>query len=151
VAARCHEEEEEAKQPGRGGSIGFCSSAQLVEEREREREGGGHGRAQGGGRRGGGRRLLGEAVARARQDSKARLERRARSGVTRGEGKQEVDGGGDGRAAARGGSSAPAAEAGSRGAEGVQRKKGEGKGPKDLCAKLKDLRGLTVKQKFPLI
>jgi hypothetical protein len=44
--ARCHEEEEEAKRPGRGGPVGFCSSAQPVEERERERErGGGHGRS----------------------------------------------------------------------------------------------------------
>jgi hypothetical protein len=82
VAARYHEEEEEAKQPGRGGSVGFCSSARPVEERERERErGGGHGRAQDGGRRGGDRRCLGRPWrARARQDSKARLERRARSG-----------------------------------------------------------------------
>jgi hypothetical protein len=35
---RCREKKEKAKQPGRGGSIGFCSSARLVEEKERERE-----------------------------------------------------------------------------------------------------------------
>jgi hypothetical protein len=35
---RCREKKEKAKQPGRGGSTGFCSSAWLVEEKERERE-----------------------------------------------------------------------------------------------------------------
>jgi hypothetical protein len=35
---RCREKKEKAKQPGRGGSIGFCSSARLAEEKERERE-----------------------------------------------------------------------------------------------------------------
>jgi hypothetical protein len=65
---------------GEGGSVGFCSSARLVEEREREREGGRS-------RPSPGRRaarwwpaVLGEAVARERQDNKARLERRARLG-----------------------------------------------------------------------
>jgi hypothetical protein len=80
AAARCREEEEKAKQLVREGLIGFCSSARFVEKRERERGGDGHGRTQDGGRRSGGRRVLGEAVARARQDSKAQLERRARSG-----------------------------------------------------------------------
>jgi hypothetical protein len=65
----------------RGGSVGFCSSARLVEERERERERGGQPRPTPG--RWAARwwpAVLGEAMARARQDSKARLERRARSG-----------------------------------------------------------------------
>jgi hypothetical protein len=57
-----------------------CSSAWFAEEREKKRERGGHGCAQDGGRQSGGRRVLGEAVARARQDSKARLDRRARAG-----------------------------------------------------------------------
>jgi hypothetical protein len=46
--------------------------------------------------------------------------------------------------------SAPAAES-SRGAEGGQRKKKGGRGPKDLCAKLKDSRDLLLKQNFLLI
>jgi hypothetical protein len=46
--------------------------------------------------------------------------------------------------------SAPAAGS-SRGAEGGQRKKKGRRGPKDLCAKLKDFRGLSVKQNFSLI
>jgi hypothetical protein len=38
AAARCREEEEQAKQPGRGGSIRFCSSATVG---RREGKGGG--------------------------------------------------------------------------------------------------------------
>jgi hypothetical protein len=37
------------------------------------------------------------------------------------------------------------------GRRGGQRKKKGGRGPKDLCAKLKDSRDLSVKQNFPLI
>jgi hypothetical protein len=66
-----------------------------------------------------------------------------------------------GRAAARGGTavagtaatarcSAPAAVS-SRGAEGCQRKKKGGRGPRESCAKPKKSRDLSVKQKFPLI
>jgi hypothetical protein len=40
---------------------------------------------------------------------------------------------------------------GGRGAEGLRGRRREGKGPKDLCVKLKDSRGLAVKQNFPLI
>jgi hypothetical protein len=64
----------------RGGSIGFCSSTQLAKERGREREGAVTAEPRTAGGLVGGRRVLGEAVAHAKQDSKARLERRARSG-----------------------------------------------------------------------
>jgi hypothetical protein len=40
---------------------------------------------------------------------------------------------------------------GGKGIEGLGGRRREGKGPKDLCAKLKDSRGLAVKQNFPLI
>jgi hypothetical protein len=65
---------------GRGGFDRVCSSAWFAEEREKKRERGGHSCAQDGGRRGGDRRALRKTVARARQDSRARLERRVRAG-----------------------------------------------------------------------
>jgi hypothetical protein len=40
---------------------------------------------------------------------------------------------------------------GGRGQRGFRGRKREGIVPKDLCAKLKDSRGLAVKQKFPLV
>jgi hypothetical protein len=71
--------------------------------------------------------------------------------VTRGEGKQEVDGGGDGRVAARGEALCRWQKREVEEQRGFRGRRREGKGPMDLCAKLKDLRGLAVKQKFPLI
>jgi hypothetical protein len=71
--------------------------------------------------------------------------------VTRGEGKQEVDGGGDGRAAAGGEALRRRQKWEAEEQRGFRGRRREGKGSKDLCAKLKDLRGLAVKQKFPLI
>jgi hypothetical protein len=101
AAARCREEEEKAKQPGREGLIGFCSSARFVEKREREREGG-WSRPRPGRRAAKWRPASargGRGAREARQQGSARAA--GKVGVTRGKGKQEVDGGVDGRAAAR--------------------------------------------------
>jgi hypothetical protein len=101
------------------------------------------------GQRGAGRVELRAVVARAEEGSRGGKQGRGREGATRGSSpSRRWSGGGSTMAAAW--CSAPAVES-SRGAEGCQRKKKGGRGPKDLCAKLKDSRGLSVKQNFPLV
>jgi hypothetical protein len=81
-------------------------------------------------------------VARAEEGSRGGEQGWGREGATRGSRpSRRWSGGGSTMAVAR--CSAPAAES-SRGAEGGQRKKKGGRGPKDLCAKLKDYRDLSV-------
>jgi hypothetical protein len=59
------------------GELGrVCSSTGFTEEREKSRGRDGHGCIQDGGRRGGGRRALGSAVAHAREDTGEGLQRR---------------------------------------------------------------------------
>jgi hypothetical protein len=112
----------------------------------KEERGGGHDRAQDGGRLGGGRRVLGEAVACARQDIKARLERRARSGWHVGRGSRRWTAAACTAAAA--GSCTGGRRKQSRGgrdAEGAQRKKKEEKKSKGSCGNLKWSRDFPVK------
>jgi hypothetical protein len=67
--------------------------------------------------------------------------------VTRGKEKQEVDSGIDGRAAARG-SPTPAAETGSRGAEGFRGRRRGGKS-KDWFGIFRKFKGLSVNLEIP--
>jgi hypothetical protein len=88
-------------------------------------------------------------MARAEEGNRGGEQGRGREGATRGSHpSRRWSGGGSTTVAVR--CSASTAE-NSRGAEGGQRKKKGGRGPKDLCAKLNDSRGLSVKQNFPLI
>jgi hypothetical protein len=85
----------------------------------------------------------------AQKGSRGGEQGRGRGGATRGSrSSRRWSDGGSTTAAAR--CSTPAAGS-SRGAEGGQRKKKGGRGPKDLCAKLKDSRDLSVNKNFPLI
>jgi hypothetical protein len=90
--------------------------------------------------------VLGEAVARVRQESKARLERRARSGGHVGRGSRRWTAVACTAVAAGSCTSGRRKQSrGGRDAEGAQRKKKEEKKSKGSCGKLKSSRDFPIK------